>query len=191
MGINRPSMYAAFGNREQLYCKTLNRYSKSRSERLNEFFAAPTARESVELLFRETVEDVTDPKNPGGGCFRVQGARGHRALPEVESQAELTVLASTLGRSASINLTHRELVFVSDRRSRAGGSPAQTKSCVLTRALCCGPRTAGGVSNGAISSVAGRYDESPLTSWVTAEEAEGAVGSRAVTFRRACHYRPS
>jgi AcrR family transcriptional regulator len=74
MGINRPSMYAAFGNKEQLYCKTLDRYSRSRSERLNEVFAAPTARESVELLFRETVEDVTDPKNPGGGCFRVQGA---------------------------------------------------------------------------------------------------------------------
>lgn len=33
--------------------------------------------------------------------------------------------------------------------------------------------------------VAGRYDESPLTSWVTAEAAEGAVGSRVVTFRRA------
>jgi hypothetical protein len=28
--------------------------------------------------------------------------------------------------------------------------------------------------------VAGRYDESPLTSWVTAEAAEGAVGSAAV-----------
>ena len=74
MGINRPSMYAAFGNKEQLYCKTLNRYTESRSERSKELFAAPTARESVELLFRETVEDVTDPKNPGGGCFRVQGA---------------------------------------------------------------------------------------------------------------------
>jgi AcrR family transcriptional regulator len=74
MGINRPSMYAAFGNKEQLYRKTLDRYSESRSERLNEFFAAPTARESVELLLRETVENVTDPKNPGGGCFGVQGA---------------------------------------------------------------------------------------------------------------------
>lgn len=74
MGINRPSLYAAFGNKEQLYCRTLDRYSNTRSERLNEFFAAPTARESVELLFRATVEDVTDPKHPGGGCFRVQGA---------------------------------------------------------------------------------------------------------------------
>ncbi len=26
MRINRPSMYAAFGNKEQLYCKTLERY---------------------------------------------------------------------------------------------------------------------------------------------------------------------
>ena len=74
MRINRPSMYAAFGNKEQLYCKTLERYSKSRNEHLNEFSAAPTARESVEILLRDTVEKVTDPKNPGGGCFGVQGA---------------------------------------------------------------------------------------------------------------------
>ena len=74
MGINRPSLYAAFGNKEQLYVKTLDRYSKSRNEHLNEFFAAQTARESVELLLRDTVERVTDPKNPGGGCFGVQGA---------------------------------------------------------------------------------------------------------------------
>jgi AcrR family transcriptional regulator len=74
MGINRPSMYAAFGNKEQLYRKTLDRYSKSRNEHLNEFSAASTARESVELLLRDTVENVTDPKNPGGGCFGVQGA---------------------------------------------------------------------------------------------------------------------
>jgi len=74
MGINRPSMYAAFGNKEQLYRKTLDRYSESRSERMNEFSAAPTARASVELLLRDAVENVTDPKNPGGGCFGVQGA---------------------------------------------------------------------------------------------------------------------
>jgi AcrR family transcriptional regulator len=74
MRINRPSMYAAFGNKEQLYCKTLERYSKSRSERLNEFSAAPTARASMELLLRDTVENVTDPKNPGGGCFGAQSA---------------------------------------------------------------------------------------------------------------------
>src|SRR6185312_805452 len=74
MGINRPSMYAAFGNKEQLYSKTLDRYSKSRNERLHEFSAAPTARESVEVLLRDAVERVTDPKNPGAGCFGVQGA---------------------------------------------------------------------------------------------------------------------
>ena len=74
MGINRPSMYAAFGNKEQLYSRTLERYSKSRNEHLGEFSAAPTARASVELLLRDAVEKVTDPKNPGAGCFGVQGA---------------------------------------------------------------------------------------------------------------------
>jgi len=48
--------------------------AKSRNEHLNEFSAAPTARESVALLLRDAVEKVTDPKNPGSGCFGVQGA---------------------------------------------------------------------------------------------------------------------
>lgn len=74
MRINRPSLYAAFGNKEQLYCKTLERYLRARGERLNEYLAAPTARDSVELLLRDSVEKFTDPKNPSGGCFAVQGA---------------------------------------------------------------------------------------------------------------------
>jgi AcrR family transcriptional regulator len=74
MGINRPSLYAAFGNKEQLYRKTFDRYNQSRSGRMSGVVTAPTARASVELLLRETVENATDPKNPGGGCFGAQGA---------------------------------------------------------------------------------------------------------------------
>jgi AcrR family transcriptional regulator len=74
MGINRPSMYAAFGNKERLYAATLERYARARSAHLNEYFTAPTARASVELLLRNAVDKFTDPNNPGGGCFAMQGA---------------------------------------------------------------------------------------------------------------------
>jgi AcrR family transcriptional regulator len=64
MRINRPSMYAAFGNKVQLYCKTLERYSKSRNEHLNEFSAAPTARESVFLALSHTIVPKENRKEP-------------------------------------------------------------------------------------------------------------------------------
>ena len=47
MGINPPSLYAAFGNKEKLFKKALDRYEDERDQILEEAFAAPTAREAV------------------------------------------------------------------------------------------------------------------------------------------------
>ena len=74
MGINRPSMYAAFGNKEELYSRTMERYVKARSQHLGEYLGASTSRESVELVLRDAVTRFTDPNNPSGGCFGMQGA---------------------------------------------------------------------------------------------------------------------
>jgi len=74
MGINRPSMYAAFGNKEELYSKTMERYVEARSQHLGKYLGTPTSRESVELVLRDAVTRFTDPNNPNGGCFGMQGA---------------------------------------------------------------------------------------------------------------------
>src|ERR1043165_2433188 len=50
MGINRPSLYAAFGNKESLFRKALDRYGERRD--MGEALNAPTAREVVERLLR-------------------------------------------------------------------------------------------------------------------------------------------
>ena len=44
MGINRPSLYAAFGNKEQLFRKALDRYQTGPQAFLAEALRAPTAR---------------------------------------------------------------------------------------------------------------------------------------------------
>lgn len=74
MGINRPSLYAAFGNKEELFRLALDRYVETgpgalQRETLNE----PTARGVVERLLTITAESLTDPKHPRG-CLAVQGA---------------------------------------------------------------------------------------------------------------------
>src|SRR6266436_2473813 len=58
MGINRPSLYAAFGNKEALFRKALEE---------------PTARAVVEALLRGAVEQLSSPRHPQG-CLMVQGA---------------------------------------------------------------------------------------------------------------------
>ena len=73
MGINPPSLYAAFGNKEKLFKKALDRYEDLRDQILEEAFAAPTAREAVTRLLEGTAERLSDKCNPRG-CLIVQGA---------------------------------------------------------------------------------------------------------------------
>jgi AcrR family transcriptional regulator len=73
MGINRPSLYAAFGNKEALFLKALDRYAEGPAAFRREALDKPTAREVVERLLTGTVDLLTDPSNPCG-CLAVQGA---------------------------------------------------------------------------------------------------------------------
>src|SRR4051794_41577350 len=50
MGINRPSMYAAFGNKHELFRKAMKRYGQGPTAFVPEALAKPTAREVVEHL---------------------------------------------------------------------------------------------------------------------------------------------
>jgi len=73
MGINRPSLYAAFGDKEGLFRKALDRYVHGPGAYVREALNQPTARAVVERLLQGTAGSVTDPHNPRG-CLYVQGA---------------------------------------------------------------------------------------------------------------------
>src|SRR3982074_3060381 len=73
MGITKPSLYAAFGNKEELFRKALDRYVDGPGGYVQVALAKPTAREVVEHLLLEAADAVTDPNNPPG-CLAVQGA---------------------------------------------------------------------------------------------------------------------
>src|SRR5438067_5604399 len=73
MGINRPSLYAAFGNKEALFRKALDRYGEGPAAYVRAALEEPTARAVAERLLLGTVEGLTDPGHPTG-CLMVQGA---------------------------------------------------------------------------------------------------------------------
>lgn len=72
MGINPPSLYACFGNKEGLLKATLDRYTKLRNVWMDEVVAAPTARDVAERMLMGIADKQTDPANPPG-CLLVQG----------------------------------------------------------------------------------------------------------------------
>src|ERR1700736_2765630 len=73
MGINRPSLYAAFGNKEQLFRKALDRYQTGPQSLLTEALRQPTARAAVEAIFSGFIR-MQRASNEARGCLIVSGA---------------------------------------------------------------------------------------------------------------------
>ena len=73
MGINRPSIYATFGNKEALFRKALDRYNSKMTGFTAEALKEPTARAVAERLMVGTADLLSCPGNPKG-CLMVQGA---------------------------------------------------------------------------------------------------------------------
>ena len=73
MGINRRSVYAAFGNKEALFTAALERYLAGPGAFVAKARAQPTAREVAEAFLRGSVEAFTSSDRPSG-CMAVQSA---------------------------------------------------------------------------------------------------------------------
>ena len=74
MGINRPSLYAAFGNKQSLFRKALDRYQEyGPVAHLRDALGLPTARAVFDRVLADAADQLTDPRHPRG-CLAVQGA---------------------------------------------------------------------------------------------------------------------
>lgn len=73
MGVNVPSLYAAFGNKEELFRKALERYLRGPASYLQRATTEPTARGVAESALRGAIAMVTEPRH-ADGCLLVHGA---------------------------------------------------------------------------------------------------------------------
>jgi AcrR family transcriptional regulator len=70
MGITKPSLYAAFGNKEALFHKALDLYEREKLTYMTSALEAPTARGVAERLLRGALEMQTSSCDPKG-CLGV------------------------------------------------------------------------------------------------------------------------
>jgi len=73
MGINVPSLYAAFGNKEALFMKALEKYLAGPAFYWPAALEEPTARRVAQKIWEGSINLATHPAYPGG-CLLVQGA---------------------------------------------------------------------------------------------------------------------
>jgi AcrR family transcriptional regulator len=75
LGIGAPSLYAAFGNKAQLFAKALERYAATFSVTLYDVIGDPslTTLAAVEKLFDQAARQFSEPDTPGG-CFMYSAA---------------------------------------------------------------------------------------------------------------------
>jgi AcrR family transcriptional regulator len=71
MGINRPSLYAAFGSKEGVFRRALERYVQGHGAGIRAALEAKTARQVVQRLLRFYADSHADKPR---GCLLVQGA---------------------------------------------------------------------------------------------------------------------
>ncbi|HEY0044443.1 MAG TPA: TetR/AcrR family transcriptional regulator [Allosphingosinicella sp.] len=113
MGITRPSLYAAFGNKQALFSKALDLYEREKLAYVDKALSAPTARGVAERLLRGALEMMTNPAEPRG-CLGVIGASTCGA--EAES-----IRAEVVERRMP---SHRALIARLERAKEEGDLPA-------------------------------------------------------------------
>ena len=124
MGITRPSLYAAFGNKEALFRKALDLYEREKLAYIGEALAAPTSREVAERLLTGALAMQTSECEPRG-CLRV--------ISSVTCGAEAaSVKADLQQRRAS---SHRAILDRMERAKAEGDLPAGCDSEAMTNYL--------------------------------------------------------
>lgn len=124
MGITKPSLYAAFGNKEQLFHKALDLYEAEKLAYTREALNQPTARAVVEYYLRGAIDAQTSSCEPRG-CLGVISATACGA--EAES-----IKADVIKRRASSGAA---LVDRFRRAQREGDLPAHVDPQALAQYL--------------------------------------------------------
>jgi AcrR family transcriptional regulator len=148
MGINRPSLYAAFGSKEGLFRKALDRYDEGPAAYLCEALKEPTARAVAQRLLDGGIDVVTDRRNPRG-CLMVQGAL---ACGEAAESVREELISRRLASEAAIRKRFERAL--SDGELPADVHPADLARYIVAVLQGIAVQAAGGASRAELRRVA-------------------------------------
>ena len=124
MGVTRPSLYAAFGNKEALFRKALDLYEREKLAFMGQALEAPTARGVAERVLRNALEAQTSASGPRG-CLAV--------ISSVACGAEAdSIRKEVIARRASSEAALRQRF---ERAAEEGDFSAEIEPAALVRYL--------------------------------------------------------
>jgi AcrR family transcriptional regulator len=152
MGITPPSLYTAFGDKEQLFLEAIERYAlgygSAGARALNE---EPSARGAIERWLMEAANELTQPCHPKG-CMVVMAATNCSAAAERVQDALLlrrTEAIANVGRRIQGSIDYGELPADTDAKNLANfyatiyqGMSMQAKDGATHESLIATVRTA-------------------------------------------------
>ena len=142
-GLNRPSLYAAFGDKEQLYIQTLRFYGEKSVEGLDTVLAGPgTIERRLSKVYKLAIDLYTAPPHRPGcmivGTAAVESpthpkiaAVASELLAAIEKSLERAFAASDLGRDPSPAARARmagAIMYAIAIRARLGTKPADLRT---------------------------------------------------------------
>ncbi len=157
MGVNAPSVYAAFGNKEALFTRVVDRYIQKPPSYLHKALREPTARAVAEKAMSGAIDMVMRPAN-ADGCLLVHGALA--SGPAADS------IRTQLGRrrAAAEAAVRQRFEHAKDHGDLpAAADPDQLARFLMTVIWGLSVQAAGGASRKQLKQVA----EVTLRSWPT------------------------
>ncbi|MFI5843722.1 TetR/AcrR family transcriptional regulator [Catenuloplanes sp. NPDC051500] len=148
MGIARNSMYRAFGSKEELFAKALERYDRGPAAYGRRALLEPTALRVATAFLHGAAEATTQPGCPPG-CLGVQGAL---AVGTQDLHAQR--LLSTWRNDARQMLENRFRQALDDGDLPGGSDPARLARYVLSVAFGIAVQAASGASRAELQEVA-------------------------------------
>ena len=148
MGITRPSLYAAFGNKEELFRKALERYRAECPVFGAKAFSEPSARGVAERLLYGSADQQTDGSHPPG-CLVTAGA-----LVCSDEHLSIRQALADAREKAQAALQRRFETALLEGDLPAGADPASLARYLMTVVHGMAVMAASGVSRGALREVA-------------------------------------
>jgi AcrR family transcriptional regulator len=161
VGVTPTSLYAAFGNKEALFKRVVDRYIRGPANYLHRALAEPTARGVAEAAFAGAIDMVMNPEHPDG-CLLVHGAlASHPDLAPIREELS----RRRAGAEAAVRQRFRQAVEDGDLPSpddadrlatflvtviwgmsvqAAGGASRADLERAADAAMCCWPERARG-----------------------------------------------
>ncbi|MFD6289789.1 TetR/AcrR family transcriptional regulator [Streptomyces sp. NPDC060205] len=155
MGISTTSMYAAFGNKEELFRKVLERYTEGPSAYMARALEEPTALGTATAVLAGTVRTTTRPAGPPG-CLGVQSA-----LTVSDSGQEVRDLLVAWRNDGHSGLRERFQRAVDDGDLPAGTDPGLLARYVTTFGYGIAVQAASGVGRDELQEMA----DAALRNW--------------------------